>query len=258
MPLLPNLHRIATADQQIRREALIEILEEMDAPYTVFEDRVRNRRPQNVVVPFHEGNPRSVIGAHYDSVSGSTGANDNAAGVCVLLEALKHMLKTPPSVPVDVVFFDQEERGFRGSQGYIERVSSENIRAFLNLDVCGVGDTITLAPREHVTYSPLKNTLEQVEQSGRHQVRTIHELPINDAWSFEQADIPNVTACILPYDEVDKMVSYVRAMNKFEFPDAYPTVMDTMHHGELDDIEIVEESAMQKVLAWVLDVVRAL
>jgi hypothetical protein len=42
-----------------------------------------------------------------------------------------------------------------------------------------------------------------VEQSGRHNMRIIKDLPANDTWSFEQESVPNITACIMPDDDVD-------------------------------------------------------
>lgn len=257
MSLMENLHRIASADQQARRHALIEILREMGCPFELYHDRLHKRQTQNIVVPFHRDNPRLVIGAHYDSVPGSTGANDNAAGVCILLDVLRRYLDQPPPMPIDIVFFDLEECGFRGSRAYLNRFSPGRVRAFLNLDICGVGDTITLAPRAHVTAGPLHSPILRVEQSGRHFIRVIDQLPINDAWPFEQAGVPNVTACILPYDEVEQMVEYIRAMETYQWLDTIPSVMETMHHGALDSIDIIEEGAMQAVLAWVLHVVEA-
>ncbi len=57
------------------------------------------------------GNPTQpfVVGAHYDSVEGSPGANDNASGVAALLE-LSRILKTDtPGRPVILAFFPNEE-----------------------------------------------------------------------------------------------------------------------------------------------------
>jgi hypothetical protein len=50
-----------------------------------------------------------VVGAHYDSVLGSPGANDNATGVAAVLE-LSRILKTDTPVrPIMLVFFPNEE-----------------------------------------------------------------------------------------------------------------------------------------------------
>jgi acetylornithine deacetylase/succinyl-diaminopimelate desuccinylase-like protein len=110
--LLDHLHRIAVVDQEARRAAVFEILDEMEASYTIHRETVPIREAQNMVVSFHEETTsRLVIGAHYDSVPGSTGANDNAAGVCVLLALLRRFLDTPPAVPVDILFLLWKNRG---------------------------------------------------------------------------------------------------------------------------------------------------
>src|SRR3954471_14725256 len=50
-----------------------------------------------------------VVGAHYDSVVGSPGANDNASGVAAVLE-LSRILKTDtPARPIVLAFFPNEE-----------------------------------------------------------------------------------------------------------------------------------------------------
>lgn len=254
--LINHLHRIAVADQDERRAAVLAILDEMDATYAIHRETVRTLEMQNIVISFHAPiTPRLVIGAHYDSVPGSTGANDNAAGVCVLLALLQRFLHTPPAVPIDVVFFDMEEQGFRGSRAYLERIGPKRVNAFINLDVCGVGDTVTIAPRRHASAGPLCVPVREVQQSGRHMMRTITELPVNDAWSFEQADIPNITVCIMPADDVDLMRKLMTDPSWNPWHDKGPIIMTTMHHGPLDAVEIIEETAMNAVLAWMTDLI---
>jgi len=60
-----------------------------------------------------------VVGAHFDSVPGSPGANDNATGVAFVL-ALARYLGSVECRSHDVVFvgFDQEEVGLVGSEAY--------------------------------------------------------------------------------------------------------------------------------------------
>jgi hypothetical protein len=57
-----------------------------------------------------------VIGAHFDTVPGSPGANDNATGVALVL-SLARYLSSVPCRELNVVFvlFDQEEIGLVGS-----------------------------------------------------------------------------------------------------------------------------------------------
>jgi hypothetical protein len=69
----------------------------------------------NVVV----GDPRrasSLVGAHYDSIPGSPGADDNASGVAALLAAARAL---GPRGGVCYVAFDGEEHGHAGSRGLV-------------------------------------------------------------------------------------------------------------------------------------------
>jgi hypothetical protein len=68
-----------------------------------------------------------VFGAHYDTVPGSPGANDNATGVAVAL-ALARQLQGVPCRRYDliVVLFDQEEIGLVGSAAFAQALIDEN------------------------------------------------------------------------------------------------------------------------------------
>jgi Zn-dependent M28 family amino/carboxypeptidase len=60
-----------------------------------------------------------LVGAHYDSVIGSPGANDNASGIAALLEISRQFLAVEPAVTVRFVAFVNEEPPFfmTGQQG---------------------------------------------------------------------------------------------------------------------------------------------
>ena len=65
------------------------------------------------------GGATIVIGAHYDSVPGSPGANDNATGVAMVLAAARHLADIDCRTrDVSFVLFDQEEIGLVGSDRF--------------------------------------------------------------------------------------------------------------------------------------------
>ncbi len=85
----------------------------------------------NVVgrLPATEPGSRSlVIGAHFDTVPGSPGANDNATGIAVVLALARH-LGAMECRSHDVWFlgFDQEEVGFLGSRAFAQFLVDERI-----------------------------------------------------------------------------------------------------------------------------------
>lgn len=60
-----------------------------------------------------------VIGAHYDSVPGSPGANDNATGVAMVTSLGRWLQELPcRDLNVILVLFDEEEIGLLGSQAF--------------------------------------------------------------------------------------------------------------------------------------------
>lgn len=53
--------------------------------------------------------PPVIVGAHYDTVPGTEGADDNGSAVCVLLALAERLVQAPPTVPVRLVAFTLEE-----------------------------------------------------------------------------------------------------------------------------------------------------
>lgn len=91
-------------------------------------------RPQEII----------LIGAHYDSVSGSPGANDNASGVAALLELSRAMAQAKPDRTIRFVAFVNEEPPFfyggeMGSGVYAKaaRARDDDIRLMISLEMLG-------------------------------------------------------------------------------------------------------------------------
>lgn len=78
-----------------------------------------------------------LLGAHYDSVERSPGADDNATSVAIVLEAARLLSAATPRT-LKLVFFDLEEIGLLGSQAFIEDPSQqENLQGAIILDMVG-------------------------------------------------------------------------------------------------------------------------
>jgi len=69
-----------------------------------------------------------IVGAHYDTVRGTEGADDNASAVCVLLELAHRLARHPPSVPVRLVAFTLEEGPAFGTPKQGSRVFVRHLR----------------------------------------------------------------------------------------------------------------------------------
>ncbi|WP_455379604.1 M28 family peptidase, partial [Petrachloros mirabilis] len=70
-----------------------------------------------------------LIGAHYDTVVGSPGADDNASALAVLLEAALALQISALSRPIWIVAFCLEEQDLLGSRAFVSRMK-ESGQAF--------------------------------------------------------------------------------------------------------------------------------
>ena len=66
-----------------------------------------------------------IIGAHYDTVMGSPGADDNASAVAALLEIARCLKDTTLKTSLLFAGFTLEEYGFIGSTHYIEQAKRD-------------------------------------------------------------------------------------------------------------------------------------
>lgn len=84
-----------------------------------------------------------LIGAHYDAVPGTPGADDNATGVAVLLELARVFAISPLRFPLRLVAFDMEEYGMLGSAAYAQSLQEkgESLRLMLSLEMLGYCDS---------------------------------------------------------------------------------------------------------------------
>lgn len=65
-----------------------------------------------------------VIGAHFDAVTGSPGADDNGTGTAALLELARVLKAVPMRRTVRMIFFNLEEVGLVGSAAYVRQLTA--------------------------------------------------------------------------------------------------------------------------------------
>jgi len=138
-----------------RFRILKESLEETKLDYTVLE--IAGNRHIVVTPPlsmeqFPQRRPPPVLVAHYDRAPGSPGANDNSAGVFLLLEAAIK-LKNSAAANWVVIFTDKEElksgEGIAAQGAYTLALGFKNLKMekskIFCFDACGVGDTLVIS-----------------------------------------------------------------------------------------------------------------
>nr|WP_293081729.1 M20/M25/M40 family metallo-hydrolase [Moorena sp. SIO3H5] len=114
----------------------------------IHEFQVSGKTHYNLILnlPGKEAKPQQfapiLIGAHYDAVPGSPGADDNATGVVVLLELARAFATQAPTHPVRLVAFDMEEYGLLGSAAYAAYLKEQQqpLRLMLSLEMLGYCD----------------------------------------------------------------------------------------------------------------------
>jgi len=78
------------------------------------------------------------VGAHLDSWHGGTGATDDAAGIAVVMEAMRILkkLNIPLARTVRAAFWSAEEMSARGSKGYVHQHQDDlkKIICYINMD----------------------------------------------------------------------------------------------------------------------------
>jgi hypothetical protein len=93
------------------------------------------------------GGPSLLLVAHYDGVPGGPAAADDAAGVAVVLEAVRALRTGPPTVhDIIVLFSDGEEAGLTGAAAFVQKHAwATDVGATLNFDSGGAtGPTVVL------------------------------------------------------------------------------------------------------------------
>jgi Zn-dependent M28 family amino/carboxypeptidase len=79
-----------------------------------------------------------IVGAHFDTVTNSPGANDNATGSAAVLAVARYLKDVPcRQYAVTVVFLDEEESGLFGARAFAGTLTPANVVAVHTVDQIG-------------------------------------------------------------------------------------------------------------------------
>ncbi|MDY7108666.1 MAG: M20/M25/M40 family metallo-hydrolase [Planctomycetota bacterium] len=159
-----------------------------------------------------------IIGAHYDSVS-NPGADDNASGVALVLEAARIITQYDSQYTIRFIAFDMEETGLNGSEAYVDDHYTDDILGMISADMVAY-DTGT---NECNIYgrsasNPIKNTVaDAVSEYGDGLTPVIGgDTPYSDHAPFESAGFQ---ACLFIEREVWNNPFYHTQDDNYENPD---------------------------------------
>ena len=253
-----HLEELALKDPLARREALEQVLTAEGLSYEIQEAPPSYKNPlgvKNFLLGSEE--PAHLFCAHYDSVPGSFGANDNAAAVCILIDLAKELKRR--QIPAKFAFFDGEEQDNAGSRRYCSLLDRKSLTAVINLDVCGYGDTIAICGHGHEKKPPLR-PFSNKRILEKYNTCLLRYLPKSDDASFSGMRIPVLNMCTVPRWDVQ----YLKAMASYGGgflgrPPEYDMMMEqmevstTMHGGFRDAPQWVEPEAMERMYAYLAE-----
>lgn len=164
---------------------------------------VIQRDSSNIIVELPgRGEDVVILSAHYDTVRGSVGANDNASGVSVLLTLAERLAQPPWSngmvtdfpFTLRLIAFGSEETGLNGSRHYLRQLTAEEmdaIRIAINLDVLGSGSFLYFRgpswATDHLSRAAEREGVSHMVTTGDYDIGGV-----SDEMSFERRKVSAV------------------------------------------------------------------
>lgn len=153
---------------------------------------------KNIIASFNPTAPtrRILLGAHYDSVYTSPGANDNASSVAVLLAIAKRISDEQNQSPIDLIFFSAEEWDLIGSRAYVakELLAKQKIgqtKMMLNLDAISEGSSVEFWVGPETFEEQLREIVEKFESQQKWKKTYVFPPPVSsDHTPFYESGIP--------------------------------------------------------------------
>lgn len=207
---------------------------------------------KNIIIPAKN---RNFIGisSHYDVVPNAPGANDNASAVAVTLEILNRYLENPfQNFDLQFFFFDEEERGLKGSKAYIETFEINNMLGLLNMEMVGMGDQIALWPSDYNSNIDLLKYAEKFCSENNIAAHRIDRL-INssDHESFRSAGLKNaLTISCVSQKDIEVYQEYLIAFSQNTDKETLRTIQRQApifehYHQSTDKSEHLNEKSLQ-------------
>ncbi len=198
-----------------------------------------NQRINNVVAEIPGTDPKLnnevvLIGAHFDSWHGGTGAADNASGCVVMMEAMRIIkaLGIQPKRTIRIALWGGEEQGLYGSRGYANN----------NLYDSKKGKKLS-------GYEDFALYLNMDNGSGRFRGIYLEEndqaVPFFEAWKKPLESLGFNTLSLRRTGSTDHVVfnglglpAYQFIQDELEYGRTYHTTMDTYERLSISDLQV--------------------
>ena len=131
-----------------------------------------------------------LVTAHYDHLGVRNGAlypgaDDNASGVAVMMQAAAYVSQHPLRHSVVFIAFDSEERGLRGAKYFVAHplVDLTKIALMLNLDMVSRNDASTIFASGTAFHPGLKGVVARAADGRKLTVQFGHDRPSKEKGS---------------------------------------------------------------------------
>jgi hypothetical protein len=183
-----------------------------------------------------------MLGGHFDSWTGGTGATDNAAGSAVAMEAMRILKTLDAKMPrtVRLALWTGEEQGLLGSRAYVKQ---------------HFADPADMKPKpEHARLSAYFNL-----DNGSGKIRGVYlqdndELrPIFDTWLQPFHDLGAATLTIRNTGSTDHMPFDAVGLPAFEFIQDPLEYSSRTHHSNMDVYDRLQANDLEQaaaIMAW--------
>jgi hypothetical protein len=158
-----------------------------------------------------------IVGSHYDSVN-NPGADDNASGCALVLEAARILSQYPSDYTIKFITFDHEEQGLIGSSAYVDAHSGDDVLGMISCDMVAYDpDTNNCNIYGRTASAPIKDSLAAAvaEYGDSLQYTVGGDEPYSNHAPFEAA---GDQACLLIEGEVWSNPYYHTQQDSFEQP----------------------------------------
>lgn len=108
-----------------------------------------------------------IVGAHYDSVEGSPGADDNGSGTIAVLKIAEILSQLDTDMSFKFILYDAEEEGLLGSYHHANQVytNGDSLVLMFNMDMIGAAGNENQANVYHGTYTDHAEVYEYLADS---------------------------------------------------------------------------------------------
>ncbi|EOO12696.1 MULTISPECIES: M28 family metallopeptidase [Bacillus cereus group] len=187
----------------------------------------------------------AIMSAHYDSVIGAPGANDNASGVGLLLELAYNFKDIETNKEIQFIAFGAEENESLGAYHYVNQLSAKDktrIRGVFNADMIATSyyqAKDLYAMTLDGSQNEVTNTAVATSKELRKSVVLTGKFDSSDHVPFNQAGIPSALFIWMDVESWDPLIYHVERV----FHTPQDTVLENISAQRMQDaLEIIGTS----------------